>query len=93
MTDKPKRKQNRMNSYDYSTPGAYFITVCTAGRERLFWSAVGAVGSMKRWVSRQIGHPIWQKSFYNHAIRNQPDYDEIWQYIKNNPLKYVSKES
>jgi len=51
-----------------------------------------AVGSMKRWVSRQIGRPIWQKSFYDHAIRNQADYDEIWQYIENNPLKYISKE-
>ena len=159
MTDKPKRKPNRIERYDYSTPGAYFITVCTTGREKLFWSAVGAdiirpqdvplspmgkiaeqgilqmaahyesisidhycimpdhihillriesdgdgrmvsaptvstaVGSLKRWVSRQIGRPIWQKSFYDHAIRNQADYDEIWQYIENNPLKYVSKET
>ena len=159
MPDLPKRKPNRIDGYDYSTSGAYFITVCTAGREKLFWSAVGAdiirpqdvplspmgkiaeqgilqmaahyenitvdrhcvmpdhihillrmesdgngrmisaptvstaVGSLKRWVSRQIGRPIWQKSFYDHAIRNQLDCDEIWQYIENNPLKYISKES
>ena len=42
MSDLPKRKPNRIDSYDYSTPGAYFVTVCTAGREKLFWSAVGA---------------------------------------------------
>ena len=48
-----------------------------------------AVGSMKRWVSKQIGKPIWQKSFYEHGIRNQQDYDEIWTYIDNNPLKYA----
>lgn len=45
------------------------------------------IGSMKRWVSKQIGKPIWQKSFYDHVIRNQQDYDEIWNYIENNPLK------
>ena len=150
----PNRKQIRIKNYDYSTPGAYFITVCTANREKIFWNGVGAdsirpgklplsssgkiaeqavlqiashyenivvdkycimpdhihlilriesnisgriisaptistvVGSMKRWVSKQIGKPIWQKSFYEHGIRNQQDYDEIWTYIDNNPLKY-----
>ena len=151
----PNRKQIRIKNYDYSTPGAYFITVCTANREKIFWNDVGAdsirpgnlplsssgkiaeqavlqiashyenivvdkdcimpdhihlilriesnisgriisaptistvVGSMKRWVSKQIGKPIWQKSFYEHGIRNQQDYDEIWTYIDNNPLKYA----
>ena len=51
------------------------------------------VGSMKRWVSKQIGRSIWQKSFYEHGIRNQQDYDEIWQYIENNPLKYMQKRT
>ena len=34
----PKRKPIRIKNYDYSTPGAYFITVCTANREKFFWS-------------------------------------------------------
>ena len=158
MIDLPKRKPIRIENYDYSTPGTYFITVCTANREKIFWDGVGAdiirpenvplsiagkimeqgilqisehyknvsvdkycvmpdhihfilriesdidgrmvsaptvstvVGSMKRWVSRQIGRSIWQKSFYDHGIRNQQDYDEIWQYIENNPLKYTLKK-
>ena len=50
-----------------------------------------AVASMKQWVSKQIGNPVWQKSFYEHGIRNQQDYDEIWEYIENNPLKYALK--
>lgn len=33
-----KRKTIRIDGYDYSTPGAYFITVCTANREKIFWS-------------------------------------------------------
>ena len=27
-----KRKQSRLPDYDYSSPGAYFVTVCTLGR-------------------------------------------------------------
>lgn len=50
------------------------------------------IGQMKRWVSKQAGRPIWQKSFYDHGIRNQRDYDETWEYIENNPLKYLLSE-
>ena len=42
MNDLPKRKPIRFEDYDYSTPGAYFITVCTANREKIFWNSVGA---------------------------------------------------
>ena len=28
----PQRKNNRLPHFDYSTPGAYFITICTEGR-------------------------------------------------------------
>ena len=28
----PKRKQLRLPEYDYSAPGAYFVTVCTQDR-------------------------------------------------------------
>lgn len=41
--DYPKRKANRLQGYDYSTPNAYFITVCTAGRKNLFWENAGAI--------------------------------------------------
>jgi len=32
---------------------------------------------------------LWQKSYYDHIIRNQADYNEIWEYIENNPQKWV----
>ena len=38
----PKRKPNRLLDYDYSTPGAYFITICTQNRKCIFWENVGA---------------------------------------------------
>ena len=46
------------------------------------------IGQYKAGVSRQLGFPIWQKSFYDHVIRNETDYQMIWQYIENNPLKW-----
>jgi len=39
----PTRKQNRLKEYDYSTPNAYFITICTEKRKNLFWTDVGAI--------------------------------------------------
>lgn len=38
----PNRKPNRLAEYDYSTPGAYFITICTKDKKKLFWANVGA---------------------------------------------------
>ena len=38
MIDLPKRKPIRIENYDYSAPGAYFITICTANREKILWS-------------------------------------------------------
>ena len=29
MDNLPKRKRLRLERYDYSTPGAYFVTICT----------------------------------------------------------------
>ena len=41
MNEFPKRKSIRIADYDYSTPGAYFITVCIADRKPILWN-VGA---------------------------------------------------
>lgn len=38
----PKRKPNRLPCFDYSIPGAYFITICTKDRKCIFWDNVGA---------------------------------------------------
>ena len=35
----PKRKQNRLPCYDYSSANVYFLTVCTAERKLLFWTS------------------------------------------------------
>ena len=37
----PNRKPNRLPQFDYSTPGAYFITICTEGRTPCLGRIVG----------------------------------------------------
>ena len=39
----PKRKRLRLKDFDYSTPGAYFITVCTHNRACTLSHIVGAI--------------------------------------------------
>lgn len=151
----PKRKKNRLTEYDYSTPNAYFITVCTDKRRNLFWKNVGAiidrpenvpltalgklvrksveeipgrypaitvdryvimpnhvhlllqihtdpdgrsmiaptistvVRLMKGAVSKRAGYSIWQKGFYDHVIRSEQDYLDVWNYIEGNPSKWT----
>ena len=46
------------------------------------------VRSIKILVAKEIGESIFQRSYYDHVIRNQRDYDEVWQYIENNPKKW-----
>ncbi len=37
MSEKlPKRKDIRLKNYDYSEPGAYFITICTKNKENYY---------------------------------------------------------
>ncbi|MCL2488581.1 MAG: hypothetical protein FWE80_07850 [Oscillospiraceae bacterium] len=36
MSDKKVRKNIRLQGYDYATPGAYFVTICTQNRRDLF---------------------------------------------------------
>ena len=161
----PKRKEIRLKQYDYSSPGAYFITICTENRKNYFWegafdpqlfawntvgancvrpqnlplSSVGKIvfDELKRWhktyssvslhayvimpnhihimvaivadeygrpqvaptlermvkqfkgaVTKKIGCSIWQKSFIEHIVRNQNDYETRLNYMYNNPIRW-----
>ena len=141
----PNRRKNRLENYDYSQNGAYFITICTKGRKKALSEIVGddahivpkpygaivekyirnakeiekyvimrdhihmiiridngtmwassptkkvssIVRSIKILTTKEIGKPIFQRSYYDHIIRNQSDYNEIWEYIENNPKKWI----
>ena len=156
--DLPKRKRNRLPNYDYSTPGAYFITICTDGKQCILGRIVGGgaldaplvqlskcgsivqkhiqsgnnipgitvdkyvimpnhihlillidpaasgaatraaspanavvphfVSTLKRFVHRDLGSKIFQRSYHDHVIRDEKDYLKIWRYIDDNPAKW-----
>ena len=39
-------------------------------------------------VSREITYSIWQKSFYEHIVRNEKEYLMIKEYIRNNIINW-----
>ena len=52
------------------------------------------IAQYKSGVSRRV-HKIvpdifvWQRSYHDHIIRNQSSYEKIWNYITENPLKWM----
>ena len=68
---------------------------CSAAEERSrpFPTLSHIIGLYKSGVTREIHKrnpqlKIWQKSFHDHIIRNEKDYQKIWEYIDTNPLKW-----
>ena len=56
------------------------------------------VSYFKSYVSREYNkmtkqkNEIWQKSFYEHVVRNYDDYKRIVEYVVYNPLKWKVDE-
>lgn len=46
------------------------------------------INQMKGYVTKQIGFSLWQKLFHDHIIRNEQEYQKIWEYIDTNPIKW-----
>ena len=47
------------------------------------------VRMLKSAVSADAGFSLWQKGFYDHVVRTEQDYLEIWRYIEENPGKWA----
>ena len=158
--DLPKRKPNRLPDFDYSTPGAYFITICTEARQCTLGHIVGGgdldaptvhlsrigkivrqnielsnqishiqvdkyvimpnhihlillvdplytsgtskspsptnatiphfISTLKRFCHKEAGSKLFQRSYHDHVIRGEKDYQKIWQYIDNNPANWAN---
>ena len=43
------------------------------------------VRNIKSFVTKTVGYPLWQPRFHDHIIRDEREYQRIWQYIDNNP--------
>jgi len=59
------------------------------GRSMIAPTISTVVRLMKGTVSKQAGFAVWQKGFYDHVIRNDNDYLDIWNYIEGNPSKWT----
>jgi REP element-mobilizing transposase RayT len=46
------------------------------------------VRSWKTLVTKELGCSIWQRSFYDHVIRDEKEYVLIAHYIEENPAKW-----
>lgn len=164
--DRPERKKLRLDGWNYSSKGWYFVTICAKERKRLFGAViVGAihespqislsplgqivkevivsiqknprlpdiekyvimpnhihmivricprkagairesplrkkrseysklVGYLKAEISKRAHRQflperdIWQRGSYDHIIRNEQDYQRIWNYIDTNPTNW-----
>ena len=47
------------------------------------------VSTFKRFTNRRCGIQLWQRSYHEHVIRSEDDYRQIWEYIENNPVRWV----
>ena len=63
----PQRKILRLQKFDYSSSGAYFITICTKDRKMLF-APVGADSISARMVKRTFLETIRQYNGINCPI-------------------------
>jgi REP element-mobilizing transposase RayT len=48
-------------------------------------SVSSIMNKFKSSISKQLGYSIWQKLFHDHVIRDEDEYQRIWQYIEDNP--------
>jgi len=73
----PTRKRNRLQGYDYSRQGAYFITVCTQNRAELFGHIVGAncvrpfTNDGRPQVAPTVVRPFTELSETGHTVKHE----------------------
>jgi len=45
------------------------------------------MGSIKSISARQLGVPVWQKGFHDHAVRKEEDLPSLARYVVANPVR------
>ena len=50
------------------------------------------VRSIKSFVTKRAGFPLWQPRFYDHVIRDNAEYIRVWRYIDENPARWDEDE-
>ena len=80
MKDFPKRKNLRLQNYDYSSEGCYFITICTEHRKNLLSTIVWGddLGAPKQIILKPYGKIVEK---YILSIENAYDTVKVENYI------------
>jgi len=47
------------------------------------------IAMLKKKTNKACGIKLWQTSFHDHVIRDEDDYQNAWEYIDTNPLRWV----
>jgi REP element-mobilizing transposase RayT len=68
--DRHHRRSIRLRGYDYAQAGAYFITLCAQGRDRLFGRVVGGAVELT-----EIGRIVAEEWEYTPALRPNVELD------------------
>ena len=50
------------------------------------------IRSFKTMVTKEIGFSLWQATYHDRIIRNEDEYQRIWQYIDENPLHWAEDD-
>mgnify|MGYP000915229558 CR=1 FL=1 len=84
----------KINKYVIMPNHIHMIIVISeeSGRSKTAPTISRIIQQFKGSITRQVGFPIWQKLFYDHIIRNQKEYQKVWEYIDTNPLKWEEDE-
>lgn len=67
------------------------IHTAADGRPMAAPTVSSVINQAKGAVSKKAGFSVWQKGFYDHVIRNDADYQDVWNYIEGNPGKWAEK--
>ena len=79
----------RVDKYVVMPNHVHLILTIQNGRTQFAPTVSRIVKQFKGTITKQLGFGIWQKSFYDHVIRDEEDYLRIWEYIDNNPAKWA----
>ena len=76
-------------------PNHIHLLLSVMNGEEASTSVVSVVGWLKYQITKEFNlindtpkTKIFQRSFYDHIVRNYNDYEEIYKYIFENPLKW-----
>ena len=50
------------------------------------------VRSLKTMTTKRFGFNMWQRSYHDRIIRDEAEYQRIWQYIDENPARWVEDD-